>query len=242
MARAAEIASRYKPQIIDINMGCPVPKVAGNGCGSALMKTPELAAEIVFAMTKVTDIPITVKIRKGWDEDNVNAVPFAKMMEQAGASAIAVHGRTKQQMYRPPIDFNIIKAVKEAVSIPVIGNGGIITPQDAKFMYDYTGCDLVMIGQGTYGRPWIFKHIKTYLETGELLPEPSMEERLDIMYEHVSLIVKHKGEKMGMREARKHAAWYIKGANGAAGFRHACGQLTTLNDLKELIQQVKKRI
>ncbi|WMJ22362.1 tRNA dihydrouridine synthase DusB [Paludicola sp. MB14-C6] len=242
MAKAAVIASKYKPQIIDVNMGCPVPKVAGNGCGSALMKTPELAAELVHAMTKVTDIPITVKIRKGWDDESVNAVPFAKMMEQAGASAITIHGRTKQQMYHPPIDLDIIKAVKQAISIPVIGNGGIVTAIDAKHMYDYTGCDLVMVGQGTYGRPWIFQQIKTYLETGESLSEPSINERLDVMYEHISLIVKLKGEKMGMREARKHAAWYIKGSNGAAGFRHACGQLSTLDDLRDLIQEVKKRI
>ncbi len=239
MAEAAVIASKYHPQIIDINMGCPVPKVAGNGCGSALMKTPELAAELVYAVSKATDIPVTVKFRKGWDSENVNAVPFAKMMEQAGASAVSVHGRTKQQMYKPPVDIGIIKAVKDAVSIPVIGNGGIDSAVSAKAMYDETGCDLVMIGQATYGRPWIFKQVKHYFETGELLPEPCLDEKLDIMLEHISLIVQFKGEKMGMREARKHAAWYIKGTSGAASFRHACGALNTYEDLKNLVAEVK---
>lgn len=240
MANAAKIASEYEPQFIDINMGCPVPKVAGNGSGCALMKTPELAAEIVCSIVEATHIPVTVKFRKGWDNDSINAVPFAKLMEQAGASAITIHGRTKQQMYHPPIDLDIIKAVKEAVSIPVIGNGGIDSPKKAKEMYDYTNCDLVMIGQGTYGRPWIFEEISHYLTTGEILPPKSLEEKLDIMLEHVALIVKFKGEKMGMQESRKHAAWYIKGTNGAASFRNACGKLTTYEDLKRLVAQVKQ--
>lgn len=238
MAKSAVVASQYNPQIIDINMGCPVPKVAGNGCGSALMKTPELAAEIVYAMTKATDIPITVKIRKGWDDQSANAVSFAKMMEQAGASAITVHGRTKAQMYRPPVDLEIIKQVKLAVSIPVIGNGGVDSPQKVKEMYEYTGCDLVMIGQATYGRPWIFKETNHYLSTGELLPEPSIEEKLEVMLRHIRLIVEYKGEKMGMREARKHAAWYIKGVHGAAAFRHECGSLETIADLEKLIKAI----
>lgn len=240
MANAAKIATEYRPQLIDINMGCPVPKVAGNGSGCALMKTPELAAELVRAVVEATSIPVTVKFRKGWDSESVNAVSFAKLMEQAGASAVTVHGRTKQQMYHPPIDLDIIKAVKEAVSIPVIGNGGIDSPEKAKEMYDYTGCDLVMIGQGTYGRPWIFEEISYYLKTGELLPSKTLEEKLDIMLEHVALIVQFKGEKMGMQEARKHAAWYIKGTNGAAGFRHACGKLSTYEDLKQLVLEVKQ--
>lgn len=239
MANAVKIALKYKPQIIDVNMGCPVPKVAGNGCGSALMKKPELAYDIVKAMTAVTDTPITVKIRKGWDNENVNAASFAKLMEDAGASAITVHGRTKQQMYQPPVDLDIIKAVKDAVTIPVIGNGGINSPIDAKHMYDYTGCDLVMVGQATYGRPWIFKEIEHYLNTGEILPEPSIEQRLEVMLKHIKLIVSYKGERIGMREARKHAAWYIKGAKGAAAFRHKCGSLTSYNDLKELVNAIK---
>lgn len=237
MAKAVEIASKYGPHIIDINMGCPVPKVAGNGCGSALMKTPELAATVVRSAVNSTDIPITVKIRKGWDELNVNAVEFAVLMEQAGASAITIHGRTKAQMYRPPVDLDIIKAVKQAVTIPVIGNGGITSVQEAKVMYDYTGCDLVMIGQATYGRPWLFSQITQFLENGTIKEDPSIPERIEIMLEHVALIVEYKGEKQGMREARKHAAWYIKGLHGAAGFRHACGTLENYNDLKDLSKQ-----
>lgn len=238
MAKATAIVLRYEPQIIDINMGCPVPKVAGNGSGSALMKDSELAMRIVDAVVKASTVPVTVKIRKGWDNDSVNAVEFAVAMESVGAAAITVHGRTRQQMYHPPVDLDIIRAVKVAVKVPVIGNGGIITPQDAKNMYDYTGCDLVMVGQGTYGRPYIFQHIAHFLQTGELLYSPTVLEKLNLMMRHVELIVANKGEKMGMREARKHAAWYIKGIDGAAAFRNACGNLTTLEDLYRLKEQV----
>lgn len=239
MARATEKALEYKPDFIDINMGCPVPKVAGNGSGSALMKTPDLAAEIVSAMVKVSTVPITVKFRKGWDDSSVNAVEFAKQMEQSGAAAIAIHGRTARQMYRPPVDFDIIKAVKSAVAIPVIGNGGIVTPQDAAHMYEYTGCDLVMIGQASYGKPYIFQQINHYLATGELLPEPTLHERLELMLRHAELIVEYKGERTGMREARKHAAWYIRGSNGAAAFRNACGRLNILDDLRALVDTIE---
>lgn len=240
MARAAEFAARFQPDMIDVNMGCPVPKVAGNGCGSALMRTPELAYAIVRAMVNATDIPITVKIRKGWDEESVNAPQFARLMEEAGAAAITVHGRTRKQMYRPPVDLDIIRDVKKSVSIPVIGNGGITCGEEAKRMYDYTGCDLVMVGQGSYGRPWVFSEIRHYLETGESLPEPPLAERLDVMLKHVSRMVEESGEKLGIMEARKHAAWYIKGARGAAAFRHACGQLTTYEDLKELVRGIQR--
>lgn len=238
MARATKVAASYMPQIIDVNMGCPVPKVAGNGAGSALMKTPELAYSIVKAMVNETDIPITVKIRKGWDEENINAVEFAKLMQDAGAAAITIHGRTKQQMYHPPVDLDIIKAVKTALHIPVIGNGGITSAVEAKQMYDYTGCDLVMIGQATYGRPWIFEEIKSYLESGIIPTEKTPEERLSVMLKHIKLIVSYKGERQGMREARKHAAWYIKGLNGAAAFRNRCGALTTLAQLEEMIKEI----
>lgn len=238
MAKAAITASQYKPQIIDINMGCPVPKVAGNGCGSALMKTPELAYNIVKAMTCATDIPITVKIRKGWDEDSVNAVEFARLMESAGASAITIHGRTKQQMYRPPVDLDIIKAVKSAVSIPVIGNGGITSAAQAKQMYDYTGCDLVMVGQATYGRPWIFEEIESYLESGVVPPSKTLEERLSILLRHIKMMIEENGEKGSMREARKHAAWYIKGSKNAALFRRHCASLEKYYDLEKLVEEM----
>lgn len=238
MAYAAEKTLQYKPAIIDINMGCPVPKVAGNGCGSALMKNPKLAGEIVKAVVNSVDIPVTVKFRKGWDDNNVNAVEFAKIMEQNGASAVVVHGRTREQMYRLPIDIDIIKQVKQNVSIPVIGNGGIVDVKTAVEMYDKTGCDLIMIGQGTYGKPWIFNQIKTYLETGEILSEPNLKQRFEIMLEHIKLICEFKGEYVGMKEARKHTAWYLKGLHSAARFRKACEELNKFEDVENLVKVV----
>lgn len=240
MAKAAVKAAEFHPDIIDVNMGCPVPKVAGNGSGCALMQKSELAYEIVKAMVNAVSIPITVKIRKGWDDNSVNAPEFAKLMEQAGASAITVHGRTRQQMYKPPVDLDIIKQVKQAVSVPVIGNGGIDSGIAAKEMYSYTGCDLVMVGQASYGRPWIFREIEHYLKTGEILPSPEMEERIEIMLQHVSMIVANLGEKQGMREARKYAAWYIKGTKHAARFRRECSSLERFCELEQLAEMILK--
>ncbi|MEG2597039.1 MAG: tRNA dihydrouridine synthase DusB [Oscillospiraceae bacterium] len=236
MAKGAEISLKYHPDIIDINMGCPVPKVAGNGCGAALMRTPTLAYEIVKAVVAVSDVPVTVKIRKGWDEESVNAVSFAALMEEAGASAITVHGRTRSQMYRPFSDHKIIKEVKRAVHIPVIGNGDIFTIEDAVRMYEETGCDLVMIGRGSYGNPFIFRQIESYFQTGIIPPPPSMEEKLAVMKKQVELAVHYKGERIGMRESRKTAIYYLKGIDGAAKLRAACGQLKTLADLNKIIE------
>ncbi len=236
MAKGAEIASKYNPDIIDINMGCPVPKVAGNGSGAALMKDPDLAYEIVKAVKSVTDIPVTVKIRKGWDENSVNAVSFAELMEKAGADAITVHGRTKSQMYRPSSDNTIIKEVKKAVSVPVIGNGDILTPYDALRMYEETNCDLVMIGRGSYGNPFLFKQIEEYLETGKFSEAPTLAERLAVMRKQIALAVEYKGEYIAMRESRRTASFYLKGMEGAAKLRNMCGQLRTLQDLDEIIK------
>lgn len=240
MAKACKIASKFSPQYIDINMGCPVQKVITTGAGSALLKTPKLAQDIVKACVDATYIPITVKIRRGFSNDNINAVEVASMLEEAGASAITVHGRTRQEMYTPGIDIDIIKKVKESVSVPVFGNGDIFDPVSAKKMYDYTNCDLIMVARGSYGRPWIFEEIEHYLSTGEILPEKELDEKLEIMLEHISLICEFKGEKIAMREARKHAAWYLKGVHNAAKFRNLCSSLEKYEDIKNLISKVKK--
>lgn len=237
--RAVEIVQKYTPCIIDINMGCPVPKVAGNGAGSALMKNPQLAGEIVKAAVSVSNVPVTVKIRSGWNSDSINAVEFSQLMEQCGAAAIAVHARTKTQMYSGNADWEIIKKVKQAVRIPVIGNGDVTTAVECAAMYERTGCDLVMLGRGSYGRPWVFKQIREYLSSGKVSIEPDLNERLEIMLHQVKMMVANKGEKGGILEARKIVAWYIKGSRNAAVFRNECGRVSTLDDLKLLIEKIK---
>ena len=236
--RAAEIVNRFKPDIIDINMGCPVAKVVNPGGGSALMKTPELAAEIVKAAVSAAECPVTVKFRSGWDDEHINAVSFAVLMEQAGASALAVHPRTRAQMYSGRADWKIVKEVKSAVKIPVIGNGDVVDGESAKKMYEETGCDLVSLARGSYGRPWVFREIKHFLETGESLPEPSLEERLWVMQRHLLKLIEYKGERQGIREGRKNVAWYLKGVRGAAKFRNMAGELETMEDVKRLVGEV----
>ena len=240
MADAAKRALEYEPDFIDINMGCPAPKVAKSGGGCALMKTPQLAAEIVHAVQSAVDVPVTVKMRSGIDSEHINAVELARLCEQAGAHAITVHGRTREQMYAPPVNIDIIREVKQAVNIPVIGNGDIRDANDAAQMYEQTGCDFVMVGRAACGAPWIFSQINAYLSETRVLPAPPLSERLMILQRQVKLMVEYKGERIAMREARRHAAYYMRGLRGAASFRQDCSSLETYDDLKRLCANVYK--
>ena len=211
MAKAAVKCLDFNPDIIDINMGCPAPKIAMNGGGASLMKRPELAYEITKAVVQAVNIPVTVKIRKGWDEESVNAVEMAELAEKAGASAVAVHGRTRQQMYSGSVDFDIIAQVKKAVGIPVIANGDIKDEQSAAIMLEKTNADAIMIGRGALGNPWVFSKINAYLDECRVLPEPSVTQKMAVMLKHIQKIIEYKGEYTAMREARHHAAYYTKG-------------------------------
>lgn len=238
MAQAAQFALKYKPEIIDINMGCPAPKISGNGSGAALMRDPDLCGEIVKKVTKTVDIPVTVKIRKGFDDDNINAVEIAKICEKNGAQAITVHGRTRAQYYSGVCDLDIIKNVKEAVSIPVIGNGDICDAKSAVHMYEYTKCDLVMVGRASLGNPWVFYNINAHFN-GDKPIVPTLEQKLDVMKKHIEKLCEYKGEYIGMRESRAHIPHYLKGFNGAAKFRNEACRVSTLSDMYALINKVK---
>ena len=238
MARAAYSSLEYRPDILDINMGCPAPKVAGNGGGSSLMLSPTLAGEIVRAVSRAVNIPVTVKMRRGWDSEHLNAVELAKICEQSGAAAITVHGRTRAQMYAPPVDRQTIADVKRAVSVPVIGNGDIVSPETALSMYAETGCDLVMVGRGALGRPWLFAQIAAAADGRDVPPDPTLGEKMSIMRRHIVLLCRYKGDHIGMLEARKHVAWYIKGMPGAAKLRGLAGTLSSMDDLDRLIESV----
>ena len=241
MAIAAKKALEFNPDFIDINMGCPAPKVASSGGGALLMKDPVLAANIVKAVAEVSTVPVTVKMRSGWDDNNINAVELAKRCEDAGAAAITVHGRTKVQMYAPPVNTDIIRQVKQAVSIPVIGNGDVVDGISAARLIEETGCDMVMVGRGALGRPWVFSQINAYLDHEVILPAPPVVERMRVMLKHIEALCEYKGERVGIREARKHTAWYTKGLHGAANYRARIGLISSIEELQqialELIEQ-----
>ena len=236
MAEAAKVAESHNPDFIDINMGCPAPKVAGNGGGSALMKDLILAGKIVESVVNAVNLPVTVKMRTGWDENSINAVELAKICEAAGACAITVHGRTRRQMYAPGIDFDTIAAVKRAVKIPVIANGDINSGVAAKQMLDKTGADFLMVGRAAMGNPFIFREINEYLSCGTV-PEITIKDRLDIMLRHIDLMFKYKPERVAINESRKHTAWYLKGMRGAAKLRILCGQIESYNDIFSIYEK-----
>lgn len=239
VAKAVAIAEQYKPDIIDFNAGCPVPKVAGNGSGSALMKDPKLFGEMVTALVKAAHVPVTVKIRAGWDRQHINACGIARIAEECGAAAVAVHGRTKDQMYSGKADRSIIAEVKQTVKIPVIGNGDIDSVGSCEDMYRETGCDLVMIARGAYGNPWLFRDIDDYYEGRPAQSPPTLAERLSVMREHIELLVKCKGAYTGMKEARTQASFYLKCMTNAAKYRGICGRLSEPDDLYRLIELIE---
>ncbi len=237
MAGIADKINKTEAAIIDINMGCPTPKITKNGEGSALMLNPKLIGEIVNEVSKASIKPVTIKIRKGWDEGSVNAVEIAKIAEANGAKAIAVHGRTREQFYSGKADWDIIKKVKEIVNIPVIGNGDIFIPQDAKLMLEYTKCDAIMIGRGCQGDPWLFERTITYLATGKISPNPNPKEVIKMIIRHMNMLVDLRGENSGVREMRKHIAWYIKGMRNSTFIKEKVFKMTLKDEVVELLKE-----
>ena len=236
MAAAAIRALEFNPDFIDINMGCPAPKVAGNGGGSALMRDPRLAEKIVRAVVTAVNVPVTVKMRTGFDKDSINAPELAKRCENAGAAAITVHGRTRAQMYAPPVDLNTIAAVKKAVKIPVIGNGDVTDGKSAKYMYEATGCDFVSVGRAAQGNPFVFAEINAYM-TGNPYSPPRLEERFAVMMRQIRLMCEYKDPHIAILESRKHTAWYMHGLEGAAALRRMCGEINKISDIEAICQK-----
>lgn len=236
MAAAAEKALEFSPDFIDINMGCPAPKVAGNGGGSALMRDPKLAEQIVKAVVNAVDVPVTVKMRTGWDSDNITAVELAKRCENAGAKMLTVHGRTRVQMYAKGVDYKTIAEVKKSVKIPVVGNGDVTDGRSAKYMYETTGCDYVMVGRAAQGNPFVFAEINAFLK-GDGYTPPSLEKRFEVLLRQVELMHKYKDPHNAILESRKHTAWYMTGLNGAAALRRMCGEISSISDIENICQK-----
>lgn len=239
MGKATQILNDYPNEILDINMGCPAPKVVKNGDGSALMRNPKLAGQVLDQVVKNSKKPVTLKIRKGWDDNSVNALEIAKIAEDCGICAITIHGRTREQYYSGQADWDIIGEVKSKISIPVIGNGDVTSVEDAIRIKDHTGCDAIMIGRGAQGNPWIFKRTDHYMKTGQLLDPPSKDEKIDIAIKHMDLAIKEHGEYVAVREMRKHIGWYLKGMKHSARFRDQINHMVTAKEVIDTLNQYR---
>lgn len=239
MGKVAQILNDYPNEILDINMGCPAPKVVKNGDGSALMRNPKLAGQVLDQVVKNSKKPVTLKIRKGWDDNSINALEIAKIAEDCGICAITIHGRTREQYYSGQADWDIIGEVKSQLSIPVIGNGDVTSVEDAIRIKDHTGCDAIMIGRGAQGNPWIFKRIDHYMKTGQLLDPPSKDEKIDIAIKHMDLAIKEHGEYVAVREMRKHIGWYLKGMKHSARFRDQINHMVTVKEVIDTLNQYR---
>lgn len=239
MGKAAQILNDYPNEILDINMGCPAPKVVKNGDGSALMRNPKLAGQVLDQVVKNSKKPVTLKVRKGWDDNSINALEIAKIAEDRGICAITIHGRTREQYYSGQADWDIIGEVKSQISIPVIGNGDVTSVEDAIRIKDHTGCDAIMIGRGAQGNPWIFKRIDHYMKTGQLLDPPSKDEKIDIAIKHMGLAIKEHGEYVAVREMRKHIGWYLKGMKHSARFRDQINHMVTAKEVIDTLDQYR---